>query len=282
MSRLGAREVRELLESHGIRPSKALGQNFVTDPNTVQRIARLAGVGEGDRVLEIGGGLGALTLALAATGAAVTSLEIDETLAGLLRDIAPPSVKVVVGDALRVDWDETLGTEGPWVLVANLPYNIATTLLVSLLEEVPAIRRMLVMVQREVADRLVAAPGGRECGAVSVRVAYFAPARVGGRVSPEVFRPRPKVESSLVAIERRLEPAVAPELASYAEIGELVRAGFAVRRKMLRRALAGMVGEAAFEAAGVPSTERAESLDVTAWGKLAACRRTTSSSPTPN
>lgn len=267
---------------HGVRPSKALGQNFVTDPNTVQRIARLAGVGHGDRVLEIGGGLGALTLALAATGAAVTSLEIDETLAGLLRDIVPPSVEVVVADALHVDWDEMLGAGGPWVLVANLPYNIATTLLISLLEEVPAISRMLVMVQREVADRLVAAPGGRVCGAVSVRVAYFATARVVGRVSPEVFHPRPKVDSALVAIERRTEPAVAPGLASYAEIGELVRAGFAVRRKMLRRALAGMVDEAAFVAAGVPSTERAESLDVAAWGKLAACRRTTAGSPTPS
>ncbi len=272
MRRLGRREVRELLDDHGIRPSKGLGQNFVVDPNTVERIARLAAVGPGDQVVEIGAGLGALTLALAATGASVTAVEIDESLAELLVGLLPASVRLVVGDALRLDWGATLGS-GSWVLVANLPYNVAATIVIDVLEKVPAVGRMLVMVQREVAERLAAAPGGRDYGATSVRVAYFATASILGQVSAEVFHPRPNVESSLLAVVRRAEPAVDESVASYAEIGELVRSGFAGRRKMLRRSLVGLLDDAAFAHAGVAPTARAEELDVTAWGRLALARR---------
>lgn len=270
--RLGRREVRELLDEHGIRPSKGLGQNFVVDPNTVERIARLAAVGPSDRVLEIGAGLGALTLALAATGASVTAVEIDASLAELLRALLPETVRLVVADALRVDWDDVLGGAN-WVLVANLPYNVAATLVLDLLEGVPSIERMLVMVQREVAERLAATPGGREYGATSVRVAYFATSAVLGHVSPEVFHPRPNVESSLLSIARRTAPAVDRSVATYEEIGALVRAGFAGRRKMLRRSLVGLIDDAAFVRADVAPTARAEELDVAAWGRLAEARR---------
>jgi 16S rRNA (adenine1518-N6/adenine1519-N6)-dimethyltransferase len=290
--RLGRKEVRQLLEDSGVRPTSSLGQNFVTDPNTVERIARLAAVGPGDRVLEIGAGLGSLSLALADTGAELTVVEIDDRLVEVLRSVVPPTVRVVHGDAMRADWSELLaptagapsasGASGRageqdsdrgWVLVANLPYNIAATLVVEQLEHVPAVRRMLVMVQREVGERLAAGPGGKEYGAVSVRVAYFATARIAGRVSPEVFHPRPKVDSALVAIERRQAPAVDPAVATYAEILTLVRAGFAGRRKMLRRSLSGLVDEQAFELAGIAPTARAEELDVTRWGMLAGCQR---------
>ncbi|HUZ20612.1 MAG TPA: 16S rRNA (adenine(1518)-N(6)/adenine(1519)-N(6))-dimethyltransferase RsmA [Acidimicrobiales bacterium] len=280
-ARLGRGEVRRLLESAGLSPRRSLGQNFVVDPNTVERIARLARVGPGDRVVEIGPGLGSLTLALAATGAAVTAVEIDHGLTTVLRQLVPASVTVVEADARHCDWPALLGEE-PWVLVANLPYNVATPLVVTLLESVPQIRRMLVMVQREAGERLGAAPGGREYGAVTVRVAYFARARLVGQVSPEVFYPRPNVDSVLVEIERRDEPAVDPAVASYAEMDRLVRAGFAGRRKMLRRALAGLVDPEVFAAAGVDPSLRAEQLDVVTWGKLAGCQRSIASGRPPS
>ena len=265
-----------LLAEHGISPSRALGQNFVADPNTVRRIARLAGVGPGDRVVEIGAGLGSLTLALAATGAAVTAVEIDRHLVPILRSVvtgaetganpAGGTVDVVEGDALRLDWDALLGPS-TWTLVANLPYNVATPLVADLLDGVPNIRRMLVMVQREVGERLAARPGDDAYGAVSVKVAYWATAAVVGRVPATVFVPQPRVESALVEIVRRPEPAVG---APYDRLFQLVRAGFATRRKMLRRALSGLIDPAAFEAAGIAPEARAEELDVAAWGRLAA------------
>lgn len=279
--RLGRGEVRRLIEAHGLRPTKSLGQHFVTDPNTVERIARLAGVGPGDRVVEIGPGLGSLTLALAATGAAVTAVEIDRRLLPVLEEVVPDTVRLIEADALTCDWEALLG-EGPWALVANLPYNVATSLVLGLLERVPQVTRMLVMVQKEAADRLAAGPGGREYGAVSVRVAYFATARLAGQVSAEVFHPRPNVASSLVALERRATPAVDPATATYEEIGVLLRAGFGGRRKMLRRSLFGLVDDEAFACAGVAPTARAEQLGVAEWGKLAGCQRSISSRPTPS
>ena len=283
---LGRGELRALLAAHSINPKKALGQNFVVDPNTVERIARLAGVATGDRVVEVGAGLGALTCALAGSGAQVTAVEIDHRLVTELGSLVPDTVRVVEADALNCDWDEILATGGRpvpgWVLVANLPYNVATPLVVGLLQDVPAIARMLVMVQAEVGARFAASPGNRTYGAVTVRVAYFATARVVGRVAPDVFYPRPRVDSVLVAIDRRPEPAVASDLASYAEIDALVRAGFGGRRKMLRHSLAGLVVPAAFEAAGVDARLRAEQLDVVAWGKLAACQKSIDSSRQPS
>ena len=264
------REAAELLARHGLAPRRSLGQNFVVDPNTVRRIARLASVGPGDRVVEIGAGLGALTEALAETGAAVTAVEVDRGLVAVLAErLSGSGVRLVEGDARRLDWPTVLGHESGWVLVANLPYNVATPLVADLLDGVPTVARMLVMVQREVGERLAAAPGDDAYGAVSVKVAYWATARVVGRVPPTVFLPRPKVESALVAISRRAEPAVGPEVDRDGMFA-LVRAGFGQRRKMLRRSLAALVEPADFEAAGIRPDARAEELDVTDWGRLAA------------
>ena len=267
---LSPRQVRELLDAHGLAPSRALGQNFVADPNTVRRIARLAGVGPGDRVVEIGPGLGSLTLALAETGADVTAVELDRHLLPPLREVVEPhGVRVVHGDALRLDWDELLGpadATAPWSLVANLPYNVATPLVLDLLAGVPAITSMLVMVQREVGERLAAHVGDKAYGIPSVKVAYRAVADVVGRVPPTVFVPPPRVESVLVRIVRRPGPAVDadPEV-----LFRLVDAGFGQRRKMLRRSLAGLVDATAFTAARVRPDARAEELSVEDWGRLA-------------
>jgi 16S rRNA (adenine1518-N6/adenine1519-N6)-dimethyltransferase len=265
---LGPREISDLLARAGRHPSRALGQNFVADPNTVRRIAHLAGVGPGDRVVEIGAGLGSLSLALRETGAEVTSIEIDRHLVPLLREtVEPHGVTVVEADAMTLDWPALLGDE-TWVLVANLPYNIATPLVADLLDGVHQIRRMLVMVQREVGERLAATVGDEQYGAVSVKVAYWAEAKVAGRVPPTVFIPQPKVDSALVLIDRRDAPAVdVPPDRLFA----LVRAGFGQRRKMLRRALAGVVTEEVFACADVRPEARAEELDVHAWGRLARC-----------
>ena len=267
---LSGADVRRLLDTYGLAPSRARGQNFVVDPNTVRRIARLAGVGPGDRVVEIGAGLGSLTLALAETGAEVTAIEVDSRLVPALRSVVEPvGVTVVEGDALRLDWPSLLGTER-WILVANLPYNVATPLVADLLDEVPAIARMLVMVQREVAERLAAGAGDDAYGAVSVKVAYWATAKVVGRVPATVFHPVPKVESALVRIDRRPAPAVGPDV-DPEWLFRLVRAGFGQRRKMLRRSLAELVPAEAFVAAGIRPEARAEELAVEDWGRLAAC-----------
>jgi 16S rRNA (adenine1518-N6/adenine1519-N6)-dimethyltransferase len=284
---LSRRQVRELLESHGLAPSRALGQNFVIDDNTVRRIARLSGVGPGDAVIEIGAGLGALTLALVETGASVTAVEVDRGLVPLLRaQVESHGVRVVEADALTLDWTELLGGPAPpagaagaasgagatsWAMVANLPYNVAVPVVLRALDEAPALRSMLVMVQREVGERLAAGPGDKAYGAVSVKVAYHATARVVGRVPAAVFVPRPAVESALVRIERLPIVAVDPDTVSPARLFELVRAGFGHRRKMLRQSLAGLVLPEAFTAAGIDPEARAENLSVEDWGRLAAC-----------
>ena len=276
---LSRRQVTDLIDTHGLRPSRALGQNFVVDPNTVRRIARLAGVGPGDRVVEVGPGLGSLTLALLETGADVLAVEADRHLIPVLEDVigtatgSDASVSIVHGDAMRLDWAALLEPSPCWVLVANLPYNIATPLVADLLDAVPQIARMLVMVQSEVGERLAARPGEDAYGAVSVKVAYWATASVVGRVPASVFVPRPNVESVLVDIRRRVSPAVDPEAVEPGWLFELVRAGFAHRRKMLRRALAGLVTPEAFELAGVRPEARAEELGVDDWGRLAAAAR---------
>jgi len=270
---LSGADIAHLLSAHGLRPSRALGQNFVADPNTVRRIARLSGAGPGSRVLEIGAGLGSLTLALAETGAMVVAVEADRHLVPVLRTVVEAAgAETVQGDALELDLAALLAERGPapWSLVANLPYNVATPLVLKTLVEVPAVTRLLVMVQREVGERMAAAAGEDAYGAVSVRVAYFARAEVVGRVPASVFIPRPRVESVLVRLERRPEPAVDPALVSYERLNTVVRAGFAQRRKMLRRSLAGVVDPASFERAGVRPDARAEELDVAAWGRLAA------------
>lgn len=271
---MGRREVLDLLAAHGLRPSRALGQNFVADANTVRRIARLAGVGPGDHVVEIGAGLGALTLALAETGAAVTAVEVDRHLVPVLESVvAGTRVSVLHADARLLDWTAALAGADRWTLVANLPYNVATPLVLDLLEGVPAIDRMVVMVQREVGERLAARVGDAGYGAVSVKVAYWATASIAGRVPSTVFVPKPRVESALVHIARQRSSG--DETVPYARFAALVNAGFATRRKMLRRALAGIVSTEVMEAAGVEPSARAEELDVAAWGRLTVCASNT-------
>ena len=264
-------EIRALLQLNGLNPSRALGQNFVGDANTVRKIARLAEVGAGDRVVEIGPGLGSLTLALLETGASVTAVEMDRFLIPVLKHIVEQhGATVVHADALEVDWHELLGDEPGWVLVANLPYNVATPLVMKLLDEAPMVQRILVMVQREVGERLAATPGSKAYGAVSVKVAWSAAAKVLGKVPPSVFFPQPKVDSALVMLERHEH-----ELGDRHErdtVFAFVEAGFATRRKMLRNTLAGLVDDTGFTAAGIDPTDRAERLDLAAWRKLAACR----------
>lgn len=264
------RDIVELLESHGLSPRRAFGQNFVADPNTVRRIARLADVGPADHVVEIGAGLGSLTLALAETGARVTAIEVDHGVAPVLRDVVSHSeyadhIHVIEADARHVDWSTLEPRETPLTVVANLPYNVATPLVADLLDEVPRIRRFVVMVQKEVAQRLAARPGSSDFGGISVKVSYWATARLLGDVPPTVFVPRPKVTSAIIEIVRRDEPAVASDRSM---LFDLVRTAFGQRRKMLRRSLHGMVSDDQFAAAAIDPTRRPEELSVVDWGRL--------------
>jgi len=286
METLTPASIVALLDEHGLRPKKSLGQHFLADPNTARRIVALAAVGAGDRVLEIGPGLGSLTLALVAAGAHVVAVELDARLAEVLRSVVadggagegpgrsasgqPGSVVVTVGDACTVDLRPLLDGRAPWACVSNLPYNVAVPVVVRLLEEVPEVDRQLVMVQREVGERIAAGPGDRQYGAVSVKVAYYAQAAVVGFVPPTVFVPRPKVDSALVRVTRRSAPPV--DVPSEAALFSLVRSGFAQRRKMLRRSLQPVLGTRTtdvLEAAGVPPTARAESLGLDEWAAVA-------------
>lgn len=260
------------LDAAGLSPKRSRGQNFVVDPNTVRRIARLAGVGPGDHVLEIGAGLGSLTLALAETGADVRAVEVDGDLLPLLRENlhGTNGVRVIEADAMALDREAVLAPHDDWTLVANLPYNVATPLIADLLDEEPRITRMLVMIQREVAERLVAGVGDDAYGALSVKVRYWSESSIVGHVPASVFLPRPKVESSLVSIVRRSRPLDdAADPVDPAALFALVRAGFAKRRKMLRGALAEVVTPGQFAAAGVDPTSRAEELSVADWVRLA-------------
>ena len=264
------RDITELLTQHGLAPRRAFGQNFVSDPNTVRRIARMANVGPNDHVVEIGAGLGSLTLALAETGARITAIEIDHGIAPALRDVVKdlPNVSVVVGDALELDWNEIIPPGSKAVVVANLPYNVATPLVADLLDAIPQISRFVVMVQKEVALRLASSVGSSDYGAISVKVAYWATARVLGDVPPSVFIPRPKVTSSIIEITRRETPAVGPHIAPQ-QLFKVIRTGFGQRRKMLRRSLAAIATPENFALAGVSPEARPEELDVHQWGRLA-------------
>jgi len=272
--------VHALLAEHGIHPKKSLGQNFLVDANIARRIVGLAGVEDGSRVLEIGPGLGSLTLALCAQGAQVVAVELDARLAGVLVSVLDQAgvaeqVQVEVADANRVDLEGLLaglrsGAPGPVTCVSNLPYNVAVPVVMRLLEDVPSVTRIVVMVQREVGERIAAKVGDDQYGAVSVKVAYFAEAALVGKVPPSVFVPRPKVDSALVRLERREAPPV--DVPSEDALFGLVRAGFAQRRKMLRRSLSGLLGDratAVLDAAGVEPTARAEELDLDAWAAVA-------------
>jgi 16S rRNA (adenine1518-N6/adenine1519-N6)-dimethyltransferase len=280
---LGPAEVRGLAQRLGVRPTKSLGQNFVIDPNTVRRIVRVAGVGPDDVVLEVGPGLGSLTLGLLAVARRVVAVEIDPALAAELPrtvaarrpDLADRTDRLtVVGlDALRLQPDDLPG-DRPTALVANLPYNVAVPVLLTLLERLPTLRRGLVMVQAEVADRLAAGPGSRTYGVPSVKAAWYCDVRRAGAVGRSVFWPPPNVDSGLVALTRRPPP---PSRAGRAAVFACVDAAFAQRRKMLRSALAAWAGstvaaQEALEAAGIDPTLRGEQLDVRQFAAIADAR----------
>ncbi|MFM7063388.1 MAG: 16S rRNA (adenine(1518)-N(6)/adenine(1519)-N(6))-dimethyltransferase RsmA [Actinomycetes bacterium] len=276
---LGPDEVRELLDRHGLAARRSLGQNFVADPGVVAWIAEQAGTGPGDRVVEVGPGLGSLTLALAGTGAHVLALEKDESLVPVLRHVLRAAgvaegegdgeVDVRSADALKVDWSELLGAgaaPGSWTLVANLPYNVAVPVVMSVLAGAPAVGRLVVMVQKEVADRLAAGPGGRTIGLPSLRTAWYGRARVLGDVPPEAFVPQPRVVSSVVSVERHAPPSV---LVGPDDALGLAERAYHQRRKMLRATLGGHLPDGALEAAGIDPCARPESLSVGDWARLA-------------
>jgi 16S rRNA (adenine1518-N6/adenine1519-N6)-dimethyltransferase len=274
---LGAGDVRRLAESLGLRPRKTRGQNFVIDANTVRRIVRTAGLKPDDVVVEVGPGLGSLTLAMLPVVKRVVAVEVDEVLAAALPSTVAefaPSVadrlEVVAADAMRVT---SLPGPGPTALVANLPYNVAVPVLLHMLEKFPSLRIVLVMVQKEVADRLAAPPGSRTYGVPSVKAAWYAQVRPAGAVSRTVFWPVPNVDSGLVALERRNPPPGADREGVFA----VIDAAFAQRRKTLRAALSAWAGSAAaaervLRDAGVDPRARGEQLTVEDFARIAAAR----------
>jgi 16S rRNA (adenine1518-N6/adenine1519-N6)-dimethyltransferase len=265
--------VRELASQLALRPSKQRGQNFVTDANTIRRIVAAAQVTEDDTVLEVGPGLGSLTLGLLQVARRVVAVEIDDLLAAKLPDTVASrlperaaALTVINADALQVD----TVPEPPTSVVANLPYNVAVPVLLHLLATFHSWTHGLVMVQAEVADRLVASPGSKTYGVPSVKVAWYAAATKAGTVSPTVFWPAPNVESGLVAINRRPQPATT---ATREQVFAVIDAAFGQRRKMLRSALAGLAGSpaaasAAVVAAGLDPKARGETLDVTDFTRI--------------
>ena len=272
---LGPADVRRLAAELDLRPTKQRGQNFVIDANTVRRIVRESQVTADDVVLEVGPGLGSLTLALLEVAGRVVAVEVDDRLAGLLpatvASYAPDQAgrfEVVLADAMRID---AVPGPPPTALVANLPYNVSVPVLLHLLELLPSLERGLVMVQAEVADRLAAAPGSKVYGVPSVKAAWFADVRRAGSVGRNVFWPAPNVDSGLVAWTRREPPATS---ATRARVFAVVDAAFAHRRKVLRGVLRELAGsaeaaEAALTAAGVDPMARGESLRLEEFVRIA-------------
>lgn len=275
---LGPAEIRELAQRLEIRPTKQWGQNFVVDPNTVRKIVRVSGVGPTDNVVEVGPGLGSLTLALLPVVAHLTAVEVDPRLAGELEAtvarLQPENaakLRLVAADALTVT---KLPKPQPTALVANLPYNISVPVVLSFLERFPSIERVLVMVQLEVAERLAAKPGSKTYGVPSVKAAWYADVELAGRVGRNVFWPAPNVDSGLVSLIRRPPPETT---ASREEVFRCIDAAFLQRRKSLRQALASWAGspaaaEAALVAAGIDPRARGEQLDIAAFARIAAAR----------
>ncbi|WP_312871706.1 16S rRNA (adenine(1518)-N(6)/adenine(1519)-N(6))-dimethyltransferase RsmA [Amycolatopsis acididurans] len=276
MHLLGPAEIRGLAAELDVRPTKKLGQNFVHDPNTVRRIVELAGVGPADSVLEVGPGLGSLTLGLLLSGATVSAVEIDPVLARRLPETvaqyapdAASRLTVLTRDALRLAADELPAPPG--VLVANLPYNVAVPVVLHLLAELPSLTRALVMVQTEVADRMAAGPGSRIYGVPSVKIAWYGRARKVAPVPRAVFWPVPNVDSALVSFERAAEPVSSVDRET---VFAVVDAAFAQRRKTMRGALASWAGSAdragaVLRAAGIDPGIRGEQLTVQDFARIA-------------
>jgi len=258
-------EITRLLEEHGLAPIRRLGQHFLADANITRKIVELAGVGPGDQVVEVGAGTGTLTRALAVAGARVVAYEVDEGLRPMLEKVVEGlDVDLRFADVMRVDLMSELA-EGRWVMAANLPYNVGAPLVMGALRRAAAVYRFVVMVQREVAERLAAKPGDPRYGLPSVVVGLHATAEVAFRVPPQVFIPRPKVESAVVVLDRKRAPANAERAVAIA------RAAFGQRRKMLRRSLAAVMADpaTALSAAGVAETARAEDVSSAQYLALA-------------
>jgi 16S rRNA (adenine1518-N6/adenine1519-N6)-dimethyltransferase len=273
--------ISELLARYRHLPRKTLGQNFVADPNTIRRIVTLAGITEESSVVEIGPGLGSLTLGLAMTAGRVVAVEADPSLLEPLAEVtAGTGVEVIGADALSLDWAEALSDAGAaptatpkvtgWDLVANLPYSVATSLLLGVAERAPMITRGLVMVQREVGERWQAEPGSRTYGIPTVMLARWGTASIVGEVPRSVFVPEPRVDSVLVRFVRHERSPIPTDGVDDERLDRVVRTAFGGRRKMLRRSLSGVVSLDHFEAAGVDPTDRPEQLALADFSRLAA------------
>lgn len=261
----GRGEIKSLLKAHGIRPKRSLGQNFLADPNLVDRIVRTAHVGAGDRVVEVGAGTGTLTEALAATGASVVAYEVDGGLVSVLHEVlADTDVEIRPEDITKTDLAATF-VDGPWTMIANLPYNVGTPLVLDTLRHVPAVVRLIVMVQREVADRLVATPGTKAYGVPSIVAALHAATRLAFTVPPGVFFPVPEVDSAVVELTRKPAPHGSERAI------EIAATVFQQRRKMLRRSLTSLVDNPTevLAAAGIDETARPEDLPAATFVRLA-------------
>ncbi len=273
---LGPAQIRDLAGRLDLRPTKSLGQNFVIDAGTVRKIVRSAGVAAGEHIVEVGPGLGSLTLGLLEAGASVVAVEIDPILAAQLPETIAlhqpdraADFSLVQADALQV---HELPGPDPVALVANLPYNVSVPVLLTFLERFPSLERVLVMVQAEVADRLVAPPGSRTYGIPSAKAAWYCASHRAATIGRSVFWPIPNVDSALVSMVRRPAPETT---ATRGQVFSVIDAAFAQRRKMLRSTLAGLAGSApaaqtALEAAGVDPTARGERLDVADFARVAA------------
>ena len=266
---IGKSDLKNIMEKHDLKPSKSLGQNFVVDPNTILKIIRAANIEKHQQILEIGPGLGSLTSQLSTTSK-VVAIELDRYLIPALEEVLNhfgerENVEIIHQDAMKIDWKEFFShRQGIWKMVANLPYNIATPLIVTLLENAPEIQSIFVMVQLEVGERFAASPKSKAYGIPSVKAQYWAETKVLGKVSPNVFLPIPKVDSAILQIIRKPSP---PEV-NYTNFSRLIQTAFQHRRKMIRKSLSTLIPISNFTIAEISPQSRPEELSVADWVKL--------------
>ena len=266
---IGKSDLKNIMEQHDLKPSKSLGQNFVVDPNTILKVIRAANIEKHQQILEIGPGLGSLTSQLSITSK-VVAIELDRYLVPALEEVLNhfgerENVEIIHQDAMKIDWKEFFShRQGIWKMVANLPYNIATPLIVTLLENAPKIQSIFVMVQLEVGERFAASPKSKAYGIPSVKAQYWAETKVLGKVSPNVFLPIPKVDSAILQIIRKPSP---PEV-NYTNFSRLIQTAFQHRRKMIRKSLSTLIPISNFTIAEISPQSRPEELSVADWVKL--------------
>jgi 16S rRNA (adenine1518-N6/adenine1519-N6)-dimethyltransferase len=263
-------EVKNLLLKYEIHPKKSLGQNFVVEPNTIRQIIKLADLDPADFVIEVGSGLGSLTLALLESCEHVTAVEVDDVLVKILKEVTGEQIenklRIIHADVMTLDLKQVLEERSNhWNLVANLPYNIAVPMICDFLEKAPLISKMTVMVQREVAERMIAKVGDKAYGLPSVKIEYFAEAKIIADIPPTVFIPKPRVESSIVQIVRRDNTIISED---YEMLFSLIKSAFRHRRKMLRSSLKGILSTDDFTATEIDPTKRAENLTLKEWELL--------------